>query len=772
MERIMAHQTWLVAVVSGLVSGLVPGAEAEPPTAAPAFLLVDGASAPVRFAASEIRAALAMRGQTLVELDAGTAAPGLASSPLQIVVAGDEAASGRAARAWGVRPLGSTAPESYGLRLRTAGTGQSVVVLGSNATGAMYGGLDVAEAIRLGTVGELREADQTPFQERRGIKFNIPLDVRTPSYSDNSSAAQANIPEMWSFDFWRTMLDEMARHRYNTLTLWNLHPFPSIVKVPEYPDVALDDVLRGAPQHFDETFPHSGAGMFKPAMLQGAEVVRRMTIADKIRFWRGVMQHAADRGIEVYWFTWNTWAYGAEGKHGLVRSQTSEELIRYFRASVRETVLTYPLLAGIGITAGEGMEERSDGFSKEKWLWRTYGEGVRDALAQQPGRKLRLIHRYHQTAQREIVQEFKDLPATLDLSFKYAIAHMYSIPDPPFIKQALPHLGGGLRTWLTVRNDDVYSFRWGDPEFARSFVKNMPGRDKCAGFYMGPDGFIWGRDFLDARPGTSPPTIVEKQWYSFMLWGRLAYDPELPDALFLKTLASRFPEVPPARLDEAWRSASRTFPLITRFLWGDIDLRWFPEASLSHPRHRGYYDVGEFASWNTMPGSGVLNVREWRRAVLAGQAPRGTTPLEVAAELQGNGATALAAAKELRAVSGVGPELDATLADIEMMATLGLYYAAKVRGACSLALLDATRDEAHRRESVGHLEEALRHWSAYARLYAGRYRERVLYNRVGWVDRTALTAEVQRDVELARSWTPGSIRDDTEAGTADRPFRE
>ena len=33
------------------------------------------------------------------------------------------------------------------------------------------------------------------------------------------------------------------------------------------------------------------------------------------------------------------------------------DTIDYFRASVRETVLTYPLLDGIGITAGEHMEE-------------------------------------------------------------------------------------------------------------------------------------------------------------------------------------------------------------------------------------------------------------------------------------------------------------------------------------------------------------------------------------------------------------------------------
>ena len=37
---------------------------------------------------------------------------------------------------------------------------------------------------------------------------------------------------------------QLARDRYNFVSLWNLHPFPSMVKVPEYPDVALNDVWR------------------------------------------------------------------------------------------------------------------------------------------------------------------------------------------------------------------------------------------------------------------------------------------------------------------------------------------------------------------------------------------------------------------------------------------------------------------------------------------------------------------------------------------------
>ena len=92
--------------------------------------------------------------------------------------------------------------------------------------------------------------------------------------------------------------------------------------------------------------------------------------------------------------------------------------IQYFRASVRETIKTYPLLAGFGITAGESMEDI--GTTKEKWLWQTYGEGIRDALKEEPQRKFRLIHRFHQTGLSEIQNEFAELPCTLDVSFKLA----------------------------------------------------------------------------------------------------------------------------------------------------------------------------------------------------------------------------------------------------------------------------------------------------------------------------------------------------------------
>ena len=650
---------------------------------------------------------------------------------------------------------------------------EGITVTGGDAVGAMYGGLDVAEAIRCGALDSLKDSVHGPYIAQRGIKFNIPLDLRTPSYTDPSDAAQANIPEVWSMTFWREFLDDMARHRFNVLTLWSLHPFPSIVKVPEFPHVALDDVWRTTAK-LDEKFDSAGNNFVKPEMLLNYEVVKKLTIAEKVQFWRDVMQLAKDRGVDVYWFTWNVFLHGAEGKDGLTSDKGAPRTIEYFRASVRETIRTYPLLAGLGITAGESMPVDIGGMTKEKWLWKTYGEGIRDALKDEPQRKFRLIHRFHMTGLSDIQQEFAELPCTLDLSFKYAIAHMYSVPQPQMIEPVLPLLSPQLRSWLTVRNDDIYSFRWADLDYAREFIKVIPGPDKIAGFYMGPDGYLWGRDFLTKDPGGPRQTVMQKQWLSFTLWGRLAYEPDLPADTFQRLIDARFPGADVPKLTAAWTDASKTFPYITRFFWGDIDLKWFPEACLSNPRFQGYYTVRHFIESGTMPGAGVLNIVEWRTSILSHQKPGGVTPLDIAATLEANAASALTALPQLQrgvvVPLGNAREYVSTLGDIEAMSHLGLYYASKIRGACDLALFDKTGDAEQQASAVQHLEAALSQWKDYSAAYSRQYVQPVLYNRVGWVDIPKLTEKVAADVQQARNWQPGTInetqikRSGTEAG--------
>jgi hypothetical protein len=702
---------------------------------------------PGKFAVEEIRREAKARGMTL----------------------GDEAHATRVALT--VEKAGGAAAQSYSIRVQNDGGRRTIAVRGADATGVMYGGLDIAEAIRTGTLDSLKDSDHKPHIARRGIKFNIPLDLRTPSYSDCSDAAQANIPVMWEREFWTEFLDAMARHRYNVLSLWSLHPFPSLVKVPEFPEVALNDVWRTRAK-LDDTFSFAGNDMVRPAMLADHEVVKRMTINEKIEFWRWVMQHAADRGIQVYFFTWNVFTWGAEGKHGITNDLGNEVTKKYFRASVREMVKTYPLLAGMGITAGEGMPQDMDSETKEAWLWDTYGEGVRDALKDDPQREFGMIHRFHWTAQSDILDAFQDYPGPFEFSFKYSVAHMYSIPKPPFIQPLLENLAPGRKTWFTVRNDDIYTFRFGDPAYTREYVLNMPPSDKLAGFYMGPDGYVWGRDFLERHPAPGPrPLVMEKQWYAFMLWGRLAYDPSLPDSRFERMLAARHPTASSHHLFRALQGASQVMPLTTRFFWGDIDLKWYPEACLSHPKSKGFYTVRHFMEGVSMPGAEVLCIRDWRARLTARQPMEQTTPLEIAEVLDGSAAETLAALDALREAAQEDAELRTTVNDCETLAWLGRYYASKIRGACALALFDVNGDKFEHEAALRHLGDALSHWKRYAAIRDAQYVP-ALYNRVGHVDVTALTDQVAADLEIARHWKPGTLKDDGKRSSSEKGFRK
>ena len=321
------------------------------------------------------------------------------------------------------------------------------------------------------------------------------------------------------------------------------------MKVPEYPDVALNDVWGQQDGRIDYNFNMDSHDMAKPFNLENVKIVKKMTMDDKIKFWREVMQYAKDRGVDIYLFTWNIFVWGTEGKYGLTEDGNNPEdhrLLPGQRAGDRAD------LSAAGRHRHHRRrthaQQRRVQFDHEAWLWQTYGEGIRDALKDQPGRQFRLIHRFHQTGQNNILDAFKDYPGPFDFSFKYSVAHMYSLAKPTFIKPLLTGMTPAMRTWLTVRNDDIFSYRWGDPDFAREYVSNMPGPDRVAGFYMGPDGYCWGREFMDREPESPRQLVMQKQWYSFMLWGRLSYEPQLPNALFEHTLAARFPQVPAAKL--------------------------------------------------------------------------------------------------------------------------------------------------------------------------------------------------------------------------------
>ncbi len=637
-------------------------------------------------------------------------------------------------------------------------------VVGSDPAGAMYGGLELAEMIRIGGLDGVRPVTQSPYMGMRGIKFNIPLDVRTPSYSDLGDAGQHNIQHVWDFAFWKSFIDEAASHRYNYISLWNLHPFPSLVKLPQYPDIALDDVKRAV--DLERKFYDNGRGQNQdiPEIMDDLETVHRMSIEDKIEFWKKVMRYGKSRNIDFYFVTWNVFDYGIDGKYGITDDLDNPATVDYFRNSVSRLFLTYPDLKGIGITTGENMHDASN-QEKEDWMLETYGKGVLDVVRQQPGREITFLHRQHQAGAGAIAETFRPLidhpGVDFIFSYKYAKAHAYSSTRQPFYKSFAEEIAGhdrDLKTIWTMRNDSTYLFRWAAPDFLREFVRNVP-IELTRGYYFGSDGWIWGREFI--RNDFDGPRDIEirKHWFQWMLWGRFAYDPHIPNERFIRILQARFPRVNCARLLEAWQSASMVYPLVTGFHWGVLDYLWYPEACIGFPRaagtETGFNDVNSFITKKVHPGSGYTSIPDYVEQIRNGQSFTGTGPLDVSAELLQNADIAFALLRSFDA--GENDELRETLADIEAMAYLSRYYGHKIAGSTWLHSYRVMGDNTLQAKAVSALEKAAVAWEAYTANILQRYQNPLWLVRIrtGVVDFSQITHWVHHDIDIARQATSG-----------------
>jgi hypothetical protein len=644
-----------------------------------------------------------------------------------------------------------TKDESFIIR---SDKGKKYYAIGSDITGVMYAGLELAENIRLYGVSGIKETEQKPFIEKRGLKFNIPLDARTPSYGDAGDAAQKNIITLWELDFWKAFIDDLARYRYNTLSLWNDHPFPSIVKMADYPDVALNDVMKTTipVAELHGNYETNSRRAVTNEILANLETIKSISIDDKIKFWQEVMQYGADRGIKFYWFTWNTFVWGAEGKYGITADLKNEETKNYYRKCISETFTTYPLLAGIGITAGENMLG-TDAKGKEQWLYDVYAEGMNDAIAMlPPDRNIRLIHRGHQADVPSIVKQFDGFKGQFDFSLKYAGDHIYANTDPTYVDGDFEKLPADKRAWVELRNDDIFNFRWGDPDFTRTFIKTLPGPDKLTGYLMGSDGYVWAREHTSTEPENPRELEIEKHWYNFMLWGRLGYNPDLSNQFFQSVINKRFPQVDAVALFDAWILASKVFPRITEFYWYRRDLEWAVEGCLSR---KGWGNKGDFHTVrdfaygpNPEGGNGdMIKIDTYVKNVESGQPNNGTTPLELADEIQGY---ADAAIKKIDQIGSMEDKtLRLTLGDIRCMALLGRYYADKLRGAVELRFYDANNKTGHRQASVAYMVSAANHWRQLADLASSQYNPQYLA-RNNYIDWKGLITKVLEDIDIAK----------------------
>jgi len=445
--------------------------------------------------------------------------------------------------------------------------------------------------------------------------------------------------------------------------------------------------------------------------------VKTMTMDQKIKFWQDVMAYAHSRGFEFLLFNWNVFTYGATDKHGITdgrRGASDPDTLEYMYKAMVRLLETYPDLDGFGMSVGEN-------GGTEDYAWNAYGKAMYDYAKANPKRSLKFIHRLHFGDFDQMLKLFAPLSslpnASFDISVKHSQAHMYSTATPNWwAKEYAKIKDSHLKTWLTVRNDSFYYNTWGDTEFARAYVKGMLDLgDILKGFYMGSDGYNPTRTFFCKNSALNGRLEILRQQYMMMIWGRLSYNPGLPDEVFVNYLRHTYPAVPAGDLFKAWaqssRGVQRASEVINRQF--QMDYKWWPEACqrdtrLSKAPATDFVTASEMAAANVAPGSSLGSIANTASGELEGKKSTYVLADEMEADALSSLSLVMATDKPKN------PETGMAIGNIKSMSYLSLYYANKIRGATYLKAND--RDRA--KQALG---DAYGWWIKYAEVMDEMY---------------------------------------------------
>ncbi|AHM62275.1 hypothetical protein D770_20130 [Flammeovirgaceae bacterium 311] len=578
-----------------------------------------------------------------------------------------------------------------------------ITITGGGGAGLVYGALSLAEDLRNGVaIAHIKPKSESPKLMFRAIKFDLPWDTYRHSY-----ALDLHQETCTDLNYWEAFLDMMAENRFNALTLWNLHPYPYMIR----------------PANFPEATPFTDE-----------------ELAEWQKLFRGIFSMARERGIDTYMVPFNIFVSPEFAKahnvamdnlehHFFVKGDTSEIIKRYTREAVAQILQEYPDLTGMGLTLGEGMAGMTP-QQREDWMQETIIEGMRMA-----NRKSKLIHRIpfssttgslgptsqetealtRKGIEAEAEMDFIEGPVWADLKFNWSHAHsstkLIKVHGGKLYGTYFDPVPTNYKINWTVRNEDFFCLRWGVPSFIREHIaQNTPAY--VGGYLTGSETYIPAKDYFTA-PGMEVDWkwAFERQWLFYKLWGRLLYNPATPDSIFKAEFIRRYGKEAGVLLEAYALSSATALRLASSFdfTW---DFTLYSEGFLALDSETKRVD---FISVDRLINKGPLDPEyvSIPEFVKAGSAKGGfgksrITPLQLAARLEDD------CNKALELVKGINTAGNNTLmyevADVEVWANLGLYFSEKLRGAVALETYRSRGGRKNKQVAVKHLQNALGYW--------------------------------------------------------------
>ncbi len=235
----------------------------------------------------------------------------------------------------------------------------------------------------------------------------------------------------------------------------------------------------------------------------------------------------------------------------------------------------------------------------------------------------------------------------------------------------------------------------------------------------------------------------ERYWLFYLLWGRLSYDPQTPDALWMDEMRRRFG---PAAADvfDAYQQSSRVLHEIVAAHLADPNMYISPEINPG-----GLIDSYK----EVLPSDWryIASIPETVRNLLTDTASAKQTAPQTAALLDDiarriDESLSRASSK----IEGTHREWEGSRPDFQVLASLARYHAHKQRAALNVEWFDATADRDALESAKRSLTAGLSEWESLVDLTDGLYSSEIANgpDDVGhWKDKLPY---VRHDLELIR----------------------
>lgn len=373
---------------------------------------------------------------------------------------------------------------------------KTISIIGSDDTGVLYGALDLAERI----VEHKKIPKNVSFTDSpKMVLRGTCIGLQKTEYLEGRTVYEypytpENFPWFYDKQLWIKYLDMMVENRYNSLYLWNGHPFASLVKLDDYP-FALE--------------------VSEADFKKNEEIFNFIT------------KEADKRGIWVIQMFYNIIVSKPFAEHYNIKTQDRSRPIipviqDYTQKSITAFIEKYPNV-GLLVALGEAMNTVEDDV---EWFTKTIIPGVKNGLkAIEQTTEPPIILRSHDTDAPLVMEKTLPLYKNLYTMSKYTGESLTTYtPGGPWgeTHRKLSSLGS-----IHISNVHILAnlepFRYGSPDFIQKTVNAMHQVHGANALHLYPQTSYWDWPYA---PDNSSPRLLEmdRDWIWYKAWGRYAWD--------------------------------------------------------------------------------------------------------------------------------------------------------------------------------------------------------------------------------------------------------